>query len=59
MLRNAGMKRICPECSGHRIWSLKYGGFGYAKCRYTVSDPRAKDERMLRLIFVGVGFAGE
>ena len=40
MLRDAGMKRVCPECSSHRIWSLKDGRFRCAKCRYTFSDPR-------------------
>jgi transposase len=40
MLRNAGMKRICPECSSHKIWSLKDGRFRCAKCRHTFSDPR-------------------
>jgi transposase len=40
MLRKAGMKRICPECSSHRIWSLKDGRLRCAKCRHTFSDPR-------------------
>ena len=40
MLLNAVMTRICPECSGSRIWSLKDGRFRCSKCRKTFSDPR-------------------
>jgi len=40
MLLKAGMTRICPECSGLRIWSLKDGRFRCAKCRKTFSDSR-------------------
>lgn len=40
MLLKAGMTRICPECSGSRIWSLKDGRFRCVKCRKTFSDPR-------------------
>lgn len=34
------MKRICPKCSGTKIWSLKDGRFRCAKCRKTFSDLR-------------------
>jgi transposase-like protein len=40
MLKDPGMKRICPECSNNKIWSLKDGRFRCAKCRKTFSDPR-------------------
>ena len=40
MLLKADMARICPECSGSRIWSLKDGRFRCSKCRKTFSDPR-------------------
>jgi transposase-like protein len=40
VLLEAGMTRICPECSTSRIWSLKDGRFRCAKCRKAFSDPR-------------------
>ena len=42
MLKDSGMKRICPECSNNKIWSLNDGRFRCAKCRKTFSDPRRK-----------------
>ena len=36
------MKRICPECSNNKIWSLKDGRFRCTNCRKTFSDPRKK-----------------
>ncbi len=42
MLKESGMKRICPECSNIKIWSLKDGRFRCANCRKTFSDHRRK-----------------
>jgi len=42
MLKDPGMKRICPECSNIKIWSLKDGRFRCANCRKTFSDFRKK-----------------
>jgi len=42
MLIDSGMKRICPECSNNKLWSLKDGRFQCTKCRKTFSDPRRK-----------------
>jgi transposase-like protein len=42
MLKGSGMKRICPECSNNKLWSLKDGRFRCAKCRKTFSDSRRK-----------------
>jgi len=42
MLLNTGMKRICPKCSSHKIWSLKDGRFRCSKCRRTFADSRKK-----------------
>ncbi len=42
MLKDAGMKPICPECSNTKIWSLKDGRFRCAKCRQTFSDSRKR-----------------
>ncbi|UCD33853.1 MAG: transposase, partial [Desulfobacterales bacterium] len=35
MLKDSVMKRICPECSNAKLWSLKDGRFRCAKCRKT------------------------
>jgi len=40
MVRNAGMKPICPRCSSNGFWLLKDGRFRCSKCRKTFSDPR-------------------
>jgi transposase-like protein len=42
MLKGSGMKRICPECSNNKIWSLKDGRYRCANCRKTFSDSRRK-----------------
>ena len=42
MLKDTGMKRICPECSNNKVWSLKDGRFRCTKCRKTFSDPRQR-----------------
>jgi transposase-like protein len=42
MLKDTGMKHICPECSNNKVWSLKDGRFRCSKCRETFSDPRHK-----------------
>ena len=42
MLKDAGMKRICPKCSNTKIWSLQDGRFRCAKCRQTFSDSRKR-----------------
>ncbi|MCK5193136.1 MAG: IS1595 family transposase [Desulfobulbaceae bacterium] len=42
MLKGSGMKRICPECSNNKLWSLKDGRFRCTKCRKTFSDSRRK-----------------
>ena len=42
MLKEPGMKRICPECSNNKNWSLKDGRFRCTKCRKTFSDPRLR-----------------
>ena len=36
------MKRIYPECSNNKIWSLKDGRYRCTNCRKTFSDPRRK-----------------
>src|SRR5210317_542604 len=36
------MKRLCPECSSNKIWTLKDSRFRCAKCRKTFSDSRQK-----------------
>jgi len=42
MLKGSGMKRVCPECSNNKLWSLKDGRYRCAKSRKTFSDPRSK-----------------